>query len=78
MSDTTDKLLSAASAAQAAALDLIEAARDGELRPFSNVAAGETTKALADALRLLLDPLDVSEAETQLFGAVEKYLADTE
>lgn len=74
---TTDNLLAAASAAQVAALDLIEAARDGELRQFSNVAAGETTQALADALRFVLTTLtDLNEAEAQLLGAVEKYLED--
>lgn len=75
MTTTTINLLAAASAAQAAALDLIEAARDGKIHAVGNVASGETTIVLAESLRLLLQALpDFGEDETQLLGAVERYL----
>jgi len=76
MTTTTINLLAAASAAQAAALDLIEAARDGSVSCTGNIGAGKTTIALADSLRLLLD---VAEDETvedvsQLMAALARFL----
>lgn len=80
MSDQITNLLVAASAAQAAALDMIEEARDGKISDIGNIAAGETTEALAFSLSLLMNALselgELSEAETQLLGAVERYLED--
>ena len=75
MSAETDRLLAAASAATGAGLDLIEAARDGEVLKFSNVAA----VSLADALRLTLDVMPIpTDADIQLLGAVVRYLQEQE
>lgn len=79
MSAETDRLLAAASAATGAGLDLIEAARDGEVREFSNVHAGEAAVSLADALRLTLDVMPITtDADDQLLGAVVRYLQEQE
>ena len=68
-------LLAAASAASAATNDLVEACRDDSISATSNVGAGETLTALADAMRLLLDATsDETEGENQLHGAVIRFL----
>lgn len=69
------KLLASASAANAAAGDMIEAARDGEISPISNVGTGETITALADALRLLIEATEDPDAG-QLYGALVRFLED--
>jgi len=75
MPDHIATLLAAASAASSAATDMIEAARDGKISAFGNIGSGETCIALADALRMLLDATSgESEDETQLHGAVIRYL----
>jgi len=82
MSDITpiSTLLAAASSATAAATDMIETARDGEITPFSNVGSGETATVLADSLRLLLEATSGDRADddeaNQLLGALQKYLED--
>ncbi|GHE88559.1 hypothetical protein GCM10016455_05860 [Aliiroseovarius zhejiangensis] len=83
MTPTITKLLASASGASAASLDMIESARDGEIRGFSNVGAGETLTQLADSLRLLLDAMEAGEVcmgedETQLHGALIRFLEDRE
>ncbi|WP_420415886.1 hypothetical protein [Marinovum algicola] len=72
------KVLAAASAANAAAGDMIEAARDGEITRMSNVGSGETVTALADALRLLIDGTDgQGDTDTnQLHGALVRFLEE--
>lgn len=68
-------LLAAASAASAAATDMIEAARDGQISAVGSVGSGETVVALAYALLLLLDATSGdSEEEAQLHGAVIRFL----
>lgn len=73
-------LLAAASSATAAATDMIETARDGEITPFSNVGSGETEVVLADSLRLLLEATSDDRADddeaNQLLGALQKFLED--
>lgn len=71
--DWQSKLLAAASSASAAATDMIEAVRDGEINKLLNVGSGETTECLADSLRLLIEAIG-DDNDTQLFGALVKYL----
>ena len=76
MNTQMQTLLAAASAANAAAGDMIDAVRDGSVSCTGNIGAGETTIALADSLRLLLD---VAEDETvedvsQLMAALARFL----
>ncbi|WP_141102020.1 hypothetical protein [Oceanicola sp. 22II-s10i] len=57
---------------------MIEIARDGKIVPADNIASGETTALLADALRLVLDAQAEGSAlddeEYQLHGALVRYL----
>lgn len=72
-------LLAGASSASAAASDMIEDVRDGEITPTSNIICGDTAIMLADSLRLLIDAMpDPDEETTQLHGAVSKFLDDTQ
>ncbi|MFV1504977.1 hypothetical protein VWY03_04955 [Phaeobacter sp. JH20_09] len=78
MTEFTNTMLAAASAATAAAADMIEAAREGGASAIGNIGTGDTCIALADALRLLLDAASgETDEETQLHGAVMRFL-DTE
>lgn len=75
MQEQMTTLLAAASAASAATSDIIEAARGDHISASGSVGSGETTVALADALRLLLDAISCeTEEETQLHGAVVRFL----
>jgi hypothetical protein len=75
MNEQRTRLLAAASAANAAAGDMIECARDENMHPSSNVASGETAIALVDALRLLVDVVEPGDEETnQLRGALVRFL----
>ncbi|WP_370312512.1 hypothetical protein [Sagittula sp.] len=75
MSERIDKLLAAASAASCATSDMIEVARDGTMQAAYTAGAVETCTTLADAMRLLLETMpEVGEEETQLHGAVLRYL----
>ncbi|MBY6120230.1 hypothetical protein KUV64_13920 [Mameliella alba] len=77
MNDAARKLLAAASAASAATTDMIEAAREGEIKPVSNVGSGEALTMLADAMRLLMEanPI-VADDANQLHGALIRFLEE--
>lgn len=74
--DHTAKLLAAAEGLSAATTDAIDAARNGgRVDHTTNIGAGDTLAQVADSLRLLLECMpDLEEAETQLLGAVTRYL----
>lgn len=75
MNTNLTTLLSAASAAQAAAGDIIEAVRDGDIQSAGSVGSGETSVALADAMRLLLDATnETDEDANQLHGALVRFI----
>jgi hypothetical protein len=75
MADFTNNMMAAASAATAAAQDMIEAAREGGASAIGNIGTGDTCVTLADALRLLMDAASgETEEETQLHGAVMRFL----
>lgn len=75
-------LLAAAGQATAAASDMIEAARDGEITEFDNVGSGDTLTILVDGLRLLLEAIGPELIEAmgpakdtnQLHGALVRFL----
>lgn len=78
MTDQTKKLLAAAGQLSGGVCDVIDAAEDGEIRPFGNVAAGDTAVIVADGLRLLIDATHDTpghDADTnQLQGALIRFL----
>jgi hypothetical protein len=86
ISDPMTKLRAATAQAASAVADMAQAVEDGEIRSIGNVGAGETTPALADALRLLIevegacsddpDTFNADEASTQLYGALTRFLED--
>ncbi|GAB5432212.1 MAG: hypothetical protein EpisKO_15820 [Epibacterium sp.] len=72
---STAKLMASVSAASSAVCDLVEAVRDGGVSQSENITNGETTIALADALRLLLEAVpERSDQDDQLLGAVTRYV----
>ena len=77
MDETIAKLLAAASQAQGAAGDMIEAVREGSITPHDNVGSGDTATILADGLRNLIE---LTESDTgsagQLHGALIRFLED--
>jgi hypothetical protein len=77
MTDTMQRLLAAASQAQGATCDMIEAARDGAIRPIDNVGSGDTLTIMADGTRLLIEAMETDdESTTQLYGALVRFLED--
>lgn len=78
MNDQMNMLLASCSQCQGAATDMIEALRDGEIRPMDNIGSGDTLTILVDGLRLLIEATDQNddpEADVnQLHGAVIRFL----
>lgn len=75
MSERIHNLLAAASLANSAASDMIDAVHDGDVIAMGNVDAGKTSTALANALWIVLEAIpSAGEDETQLQGALERYL----
>lgn len=71
-------LLAAAHLASAAASDMVEAVRDGEVWPGDNIGSGDTLHILADATRLLIEATADAkdEAAMQLLAALASYIGE--
>ena len=81
MPDLIAKLLAAAAQTSGATSDMIEAARDGAILPHDNVGAGDTLVILADGMRLLIEAMELTDAQEdhdenmdQLHGALVRFL----
>ncbi len=75
------KLLAAASQAQFAATDMIDAVRDGSISPHGNIGSGDTLTIMVDGLRLLIEAMEdrpeheeFDEDAEQLYGALVRFL----
>lgn len=84
-SDPMTKLRAATAQAASAVADMAQAVEERQISAMGNVGAGETTPALADALRLLIevegqttapDTFNATETTNQLYGALTRYLED--
>ena len=80
MGEQMNMILAAADQFSGATSDLIDAARDGEVKSFSNVGAGDTLTCAADGLRLLIEATDDTDdpdaSVNQLHGALIRFLED--
>lgn len=76
--DQVQRLLAAASCANTAAMEMIEAVRDRHyLSHMSELASGETLITMADGLRLLIAAMDdPGDDANQLHGALARFLED--
>lgn len=68
------KLLAAASQATFATADLIETVREGEISPVDNLFNGDTTVALADALKLTIEAIGTDDKSTPLLNMLHLFL----
>ena len=68
------KLLAAASQATFAVADLIETVRDGEISPVDNLFNGDTTVALADALKLTIEAIGTDDKSKPLLNMLHTFL----
>ena len=81
MIEQVAKLLAASAQTSSAVADMTEAAHNGEIRRYDNIGSGETLVILADGMRLLIEAMELTDAQEdhdedigQLHGALVRFL----